>query len=73
MTLQQRIRAAQRENERALLRVIKSAATSWRGSFWPGRMRTAWWNALERLEAKGRVRYSRAKMGYVVTRKGATR
>ena len=58
-----RIRAAQREYEQFVLQKIKKDGVYQRNIGATSRTIT---NAIERLEAKGKIRYSRAKFGYVV-------
>jgi hypothetical protein len=59
----QRIKAAQKENERWILKRIKL-----NGIWSPGMGLTSiqLWNALDRLRAKKKIRYSIVKGGYVL-------
>ncbi len=63
------IKQAQRENERRLLNLIETVNREGH-RFWPTTLSPAWWNALDRLQTKGLVRYSRSRtrrwsIGYV--------
>lgn len=74
MNAHQRIKTAQRANERFVLTAIRRAE---RAGFYyqttPGLTTTRMYNALDRLEAAGRIRYVRARTwhgmsGWTVTK-----
>lgn len=56
-----RIRAGQKENERWVLQTIRRE-----GSYYPDLAGSSIYNALDRLAGKGKIRYSKAKRGYVL-------
>ena len=57
------IQKAMKKNERDVLRHIREV-----GVYRPDLPGRAWSNALDRLEAQGRIRWSKAEGGYVVVR-----
>lgn len=68
------IKQAQRDNERKLLNLIKTVNREGH-RFRPVTMSAAWWNALDRLQTKGLVRFSRSRTvrwsaGYVAVSVG---
>lgn len=61
LSLPERIKAAQRENERWILERIRRE-----GTFRPVVCRSSTYNALDRLKAAGTIRYDQRLMGYVL-------
>jgi hypothetical protein len=60
----EKIQAAMVENEKRILEIIRSYTA--RGEGWDSFMsRHATYNAIARLKAKGLIRYSRPKCGYI--------
>lgn len=69
MSANERIRAAQRENDRAVRAYILAHNRRQDAPSMNGGVSLAWLNALDRLRARGAVRYARSRSyggGYVV-------
>lgn len=68
-----KIKAAQRENERTILRLVKDAEKKGKLYQFPFLASHSWYNAMERLVEKGRIRFVRARSavgrsGYKIVR-----
>ena len=63
MNANERIRTAQRENDRAVLAYIRAHNRQEDAPSMNGGMTLAWYNALDRLRARGTIRYARSVYG----------